>query len=371
MKKLKLLLIHGSLTPYRIDFFNRLAEFYELKVYFFYAEDPSQKFDVKSLEKEVKFAFDYILSGFSFLNRTYRFGVGLVFKKEKPDIVITHEFSSFTFKALVYKKIKGNKISWFITSDDSLGSLEDMPLYRRIARKLILPHIDGLITISNDVKKWHLSNYPELDLKIFDLPILRNPEVYRNKLNIALPISMNYRDKYNLSGKKNFLFIGRLSKEKGIDRFVQIFSTLKDEDVRLIIVGDGELKKVIKDFLSRTNEKRVILPGRFDNIELLAWYNVANIFVLPSFNERFGAVINEALLAGLYTLCSKKAGASSLIKLNKNGVLIDPLDTADILNKLITVAILCPRLEKKIEVKENLMTVDFNSKMINLRNSIK
>jgi glycosyltransferase involved in cell wall biosynthesis len=55
------------------------------------------------------------------------------------------------------------------------------------------------------------------------------------------------------------------------------------------------------------------LPGRYEPKELLAWYHCASGFILPSYYEPFGAVINEALIFGLPVFCSQFAGASFLL----------------------------------------------------------
>lgn len=360
----RILVFHGSLTPYRVDFFNRIGNFSDLKVIFFYKTDPLQNFDIVGLKRQVRFSYDYILKGFNFFNRTFRFGIFKKYREIKPEILITHEFSSFSLKGLVIKKLNRKDIKWFITSDDSIGSLENLPVYRKLARKIILPHIDGLITINDDVKNWHLENYPKLNLNVFSLPILHDPIIFRNKLESSLCISKKYIDNYNLQNKKIFLFLGRLVSVKGIDRLIRVFSSIKDKNIRLVIVGDGDLKEEILTYLKFHNEDRIILTGRFDNLELFAWYNIGEIFILPSFYEPFGAVINEALLSGLFTLCSSKAGANCLIDKNYNGVLIDPLSDNSLKDNIINViGKMSPISAERLVVKKNLMFIDYENKM--------
>lgn len=360
----KILLFHGNHTPYRLDFYNRLNKNFKLKAYFFNKIDPTQKFDTQTLEENSDFSFDYTSLGFTFSDRVFRFGIFNLFLKEKPNILITHEFSSFSLKALVLKLLKGNRIKWYITTDDSIGSLTGLPLYRNLARKIILPHIDGLITISDEVKNWHLATYTNLNLNIFSLPILSNPNIFRKELQKSLPIAKKYINLYDLENKRVFLFVGRLDPVKGILRLLEAFSSLENKDLRLIIVGDGELRNDILEILAETKEERVLLPGRFDNLDLLAWYNVAQTFVFPSFIERFGAVINESLLSGLFTICSKEAGANCLIQEDFNGKLVDPLDSKDIFEKLgESLKLMSPVNIVETKVKKNLMLIEFSEKM--------
>ena len=57
------------------------------------------------------------------------------------------------------------------------------------------------------------------------------------------------------------------------------------------------------------------------------YYALADVLILPSFEEVWGLVVNEALAGGLYVLCSNRAGAAyDVIQEGWNGVLFDPHD---------------------------------------------
>lgn len=66
--------------------------------------------------------------------------------------------------------------------------------------------------------------------------------------------------------------------------------------------------------------------------ELIKYYALSDIFILPSFEEVWGLVINEALASGLYVLSSKYAGASyDLIKEGWNGEIFNPKNIEEII----------------------------------------
>ena len=69
-------------------------------------------------------------------------------------------------------------------------------------------------------------------------------------------------------------------------------------------------------------EEYICFTGRKDGTELRAWYYVSQVFVLPSTFEPFGAVVNEALLAGEYVMVSNVAGSASIVD-ETNGEIID------------------------------------------------
>ena len=95
-------------------------------------------------------------------------------------------------------------------------------------------------------------------------------------------------------------------------------------DARLLIVGDGPLRdRLVQQAATEIEAGLLFFVGKQEGLNLLAYYNVAQLFVLPSQYEPFGTVVNEALLAGCYTLCSEVAGAACLITSEQQGVLFD------------------------------------------------
>ena len=103
-------------------------------------------------------------------------------------------------------------------------------------------------------------------------------------------------------------------------------------------------------------ESDVILTGALTGESLYAWYYLAHIFILPSSFEPFGAVVNEALVAGCQTIVSNKVGASCLIN-KKNGKIFD-IEKDDQLKNAISELLSRVPIEK---VHQSLMAKTFNS----------
>lgn len=144
----------------------------------------------------------------------------------------------------------------------------------------------------------------------------------RGKYRDLLPLSCQIEEEYGLRGKKVILFVGRLVGLKNVSTLIRAYVPLK-EKAALVVIGDGECKEELKQ-LDVQLDANVIFTGRKEGDELMAWYNIADMFVLPSTQEAFGAVTNEALLAGCYSFVSEKAGSSSLIENGVNGHIFNP-----------------------------------------------
>lgn len=119
-----------------------------------------------------------------------------------------------------------------------------------------------------------------------------------------------------------FLFVGRLTVEKGINELLQAFSGVaaRFERAQLVIVGPSEA-----DFEQAIKEGRRKTGGRVHRIGFTTrpeeYMSAADVFCLPSYREGFGTVIIEAAAAGLPTVASRIYGITDAIEDNKTGLL--------------------------------------------------
>ena len=182
---------------------------------------------------------------------------------------------------------------------------------------------------------WYQRHFQPSDKFLF-FPIIQHDEIFREALHRSLPKSIKVTKLLELTGKRIVFFVGRLINIKNLPFLMKGFATLvpKFPDAVLVLVGEGEQEDQLRELTKElVIEKKVLFVGKKQGDDLLAYYNMGQIFVLPSFYERFGAVVNEALLAGCYTLCSNVAGASCLVKF-PNGDIFNPMEQMDFVKKL-------------------------------------
>lgn len=141
-----------------------------------------------------------------------------------------------------------------------------------------------------------------------------------------------------------FLYVGRLSPEKNIERLVAVFRHLPQ--FSLTIVGQGPLYEKLQNDCP----DNIRLVGYVENHQLNIYYQEHDIFVLPSLKEPWGLVVEEALYHGLPVVASSRVGcAQDWIEQYKVGTLFDPVDNHSIEEALLWAAshysILCDQIK--------------------------
>ena len=331
----KLLMFHPALAPYRVDQFNELNQIFDLEVIFIFDNVWNHKFDQSKLLSQLQCKVSYLLKGPNFNGRVFRFGMLRAIKRIKPDIILGYEYSFTTQYLILLRRLGLIKQKIGSTIDDSIDICNHVQSkIRYFARQNSINNLDCLVVFSNEVSQYYQNTFNLNDQQIIVSPILQDPARLRKNAEELERLAIQYSQNYHLDGKKVLLFVGRFIPEKGLKEFVKtIHKILLQQDKSIIIlVGDGDERKFVENFVVENNlENKILLPGRFEGIELHAWYLCASGFVLPSTYEPYGAVVNEALIFGLYVFCSQFAGASGLI--GENGLIFNPLDKNDTINK--------------------------------------
>ena len=135
--------------------------------------------------------------------------------------------------------------------------------------------------------------------------------------------------------KKNIFFnavcIARLAPQKGIFTLLKIAKKL-EEIVLFQIVGDGELRKEIDDFIINNDINNVELKGFHKDIE--PFLQCADFFILASNWESMGIVIAEAMACSLPVIASNVGGIPELVIDGKGGFLCEPNDIDSFVEKI-------------------------------------
>lgn len=236
--------------------------------------------------------------------------------KFKPDVINLTGYAEIgTIVVLVLAKVLG--IRTLMTNEsihsDRLHSFSVIQLIYNTYKNVLISLTDGFLSYglkSNDylyrlgVKKRQIHSY----LNTFD----------RSKFHL-------YANSTYSNNVPYILFVGRLSEEKNIESLINLGRLFKNDNFncQIRIVGDGSQLAIFKIIVFK-EELPLVLEGAIKWDQLGPIYESATAFILPSLNETWGMVANEALEYGLPVICSSACGcADDLIINGFNGLVID------------------------------------------------
>jgi glycosyltransferase involved in cell wall biosynthesis len=115
------------------------------------------------------------------------------------------------------------------------------------------------------------------------------------------------------------LYVGRISKEKGIGHLREPLATMPG--VRLALVGGGPEFEQIRALYAGTP---TVFTGYLDGDDLVAAFASADALIFPSTNETFGLVALEAMACGLPVIATLSGGLVDILQDGVNGLIYDP-----------------------------------------------
>jgi glycosyltransferase involved in cell wall biosynthesis len=170
---------------------------------------------------------------------------------------------------------------------------------------------------------------------------------------------------------------GRLSPEKNISLLIKAFADAakENENIRLIILGDGPLKKEIESLIrSKQIENKVSLTGYVKNVT--DYLIACDFFILPSETEGMSNSLLEAMSMGLIPIATNISGSYDLIVHKHNGFLINKPWNNNLKKTIVNCAILDDDCMKRMQhesyytIKRNYKIEHVATRYINLYDSI-
>lgn len=101
--------------------------------------------------------------------------------------------------------------------------------------------------------------------------------------------------------------------------------------LNVIFMGEGPLRGEMEEYIRVNSVRNVCLTGFIPKLEMHRYYNLADIFVLPSAFDTFGLVVNEAMCFGLPVITTTMVGSGyDLVRQGESGYLYEPGDIAQL-----------------------------------------
>jgi len=253
--------------------------------------------------------------------------VSKVLEKEKFDILHFHNFGLPSAFEVLEKS-------------NSLNILNILTFHANLERNNFLEKVPGLMYILDKLAQRKISGI--IGVAPLNLEAFKHYE----GLKTVIPNGIDLNEfkpegpKINklIDGKINILFLGRLEERKGLIYLLKAYKILskKYKNIKLIVVGDGPLKKEYQDWAKKNKIENIIFETKMDEKQAPEYYRSCDIYCSPAiYGESFGIVLIEAMATGKPVVAYANEGYKGVLAKGKgNRFLVKPKDVKTLTKKL-------------------------------------
>ena len=242
--------------------------------------------------------------------------------KFKPDVIFANAFTVWTAMAIALKFLFGWKVI-IIYEGGSPGIDYRNSTLRLRSRRWLVKLADAYVANGRLAQEYLVEVLAATPEKVFARPflvpsvkaLLQYPENEPPQIDFA-------------TNSPIFLYVGQIVPRKGLKVLLEACLILQNwgyHDYTLLIVGDGDQRQELEAFASSKNlDKHIKWVGQIPYKYLGAYFQAADIFVFPTYEDIWGMVLTEAMAFGKPVICSQGAKAVEMIVNGENGFVFDP-----------------------------------------------
>jgi glycosyltransferase involved in cell wall biosynthesis len=339
-KTLRVAYIVSHPIQYQAPLLRRLAQEPDISLTVFFGSDFSVKeykdegfggiqvkWDVPLLEG---YQYEYLpairhstnVSFWSPLNR----GIYRALKKGRFDVVWVHGYWSINcLVTMVAAKLLGVPLL-----ERAEGTLIDhsRSAFKRAIKRVffsIARHFIGAVLPISSRNRDYWTHYLGSDFPSFMVPYTVANEYFQKMVAIAGNSRDEFRRQLDLEQNRPIiLYASKLMSRKRcmdlIDAYISMKPTVDGKKPYLLIVGDGSERPLCEARVRAAGESSVRFLGFQNQSQLAHFYDLCDLFVLPSEYEPFGLIVNEVMNAGKAIIVSDEVGCRpDLVKDGVNG----------------------------------------------------
>ena len=268
-------------------------------------------------------------------NVIYRFGADIslsyrsfkclsqLINEIKPDIIHGQSVLSFlVFQAMILAK--RNNIPFVITKHSLIfrnHSLINSFLNNQFnPLSLLKRYVAGTFSVSKSARN-------EIPFKTGKDIIIYNG-IDKNEIDPKVDPEM-IRGELGINAENKIIgFVSRLIEKKGVYDFIELFSMLeKYKNIKGVIVGDGpERENMIKVIEKKGLTNQIILVGNKPHKNIGNYYQIFDLFFLPSKTEGLGIVLLEAMMFNVIPIAYNTGGIAEIVKNAETGFITSNIE---------------------------------------------
>ncbi len=235
-----------------------------------------------------------------------------------PDILVNGAgyFHPKNYKVLrAWKKQSGKKL---VLWSESTAIDQKRNLAKEFVKRQVLKIYDAAIVAGSMHKEYLVDlGFPENRIQV-----------------VGNVVDNDFFESQKQSQRNGFLYVGRMLDIKNVQNLIEAYARYRKDAKNpqpLYLVGDGPLKDDFEQKVKSQNIKGIVFTGNLQVDQVKEYYKQCRFFILPSFSEPWGLVINEAMASGLPVAASVNCGAThDLVHPEKNGFVFAPNNVNDI-----------------------------------------
>lgn len=352
---MKILFTTNIPAPYRIEFFNELSKYCDLTV-------SVERFSATDRKKEWT-ALNNI--NFNLIKlRGIKVGNDSAFcpeiikyiNKNKFDIIIVGGYSTPTGMLLI-KYLKKKKIPFILNCDGGIIKRTEKNIVSKIKKYFISSANWWLST--GKITDEYLEYYGAKKEKIYryNFTSIKNEQIMKK---ISEEEKNILKKQLGIKSKYIVITVGSFIHRKGFDILIKSKKYINN-DIEFIIIGD----KPTTEYLELINKNSITNISFIDFMakEMLEkYYKISDVFILPTREDVWGLVINEAMAKSLPIITTNKCVAGiELIENNENGYIVpveDCKSIAEKINLIIHDTDLKEKMERNNMEKAKMYTIE-------------
>ena len=224
------------------------------------------------------------------------------------------------------KKFKKKYVVWGRGSD-----IYTSWTLKKVTSSIVIKNAGRVLALTQDMKNEMQKIYNSDDLGVIVIPNGIDLKRFEN-----LP-RKNIRESLGIEGnEKIVLFVGTLKPVKGVSYLIEAMNVVNNK-AKLLLVGDGGERRNLETFVKKSDlQKYVNFVGKIPNDKVPEYMAASDVFVLPSLSEGFPVVVVEAMASGLPIIATDVGGLSEIVKDGENGFLVEPKNTNEIAEKILS-----------------------------------
>ncbi|MEZ4509976.1 MAG: glycosyltransferase family 4 protein, partial [Eubacteriales bacterium] len=329
-------------SPYRIDFFNALGKYVDLTVIFEAKKARGLTFNY-NLDQIQNFKIIFLSDG-HMDEKKVDLKILPYLRRGVYDKIIVTNYGFATEAAGIFA-LKIKKIPYEMELDGGVLRREN-PLIHRLKRMLV----------RGATRYWSTGEQTDAFFRHFGIPderIVRYPFTSVPERNVVSHVPTReekqaLRKKLDIPYANMVLGVGQMIYRKGFDLLIQVADRMP-ASTGIYIVG-GEPPEAWLKFVEERNLRNVHFVAFKGEAQLNEYYRAADVFVLPTREDIWGLVVNEAMANALPVVTTDACGAGvEMIRDGENGFLI-PSDSSELLAERILRLLSDDTLRERIAV---------------------